>query len=133
MFAPRAEARSKIALRGAFRVWRGKNVETVKVRFSPEVADEIRERRWGAGQRIEEVEGGGVILTMEVAGTKEVERWVLGFGEDAEMVEPKPLRENVRRRIRRSVERYQEESDQSRRPLAGSRSSRDSSARMRDD
>ena len=37
-FAPRREARSKAALRGAFRVWRDENIKTVRVRFAAEVA-----------------------------------------------------------------------------------------------
>lgn len=99
-FAPRAEARSKVALRGAFRVWRGKNVEIVKVRFSAEVADEIRERRWGAGQRIEDVEGGRVVLKLEVANLFEIERWILSFGGDAEAMAPTMLRLRVESRVR---------------------------------
>jgi predicted DNA-binding transcriptional regulator YafY len=97
-FRPRAEARSKPALKNAFRVWRGSNVETVRVRFSADAAAEIRERTWGPGQRIEEdkAEGGGaVVLTMEVAGGAEVERWVLGFGAEAEVLAPAELRARV--------------------------------------
>lgn len=105
-FAPRLEAKSKVALRGAFRVWRGKNVETVKVRFSRRVADEIRERRWGPEQRIEKEVGGSVVLTLEVAGTAEVERWVLGFGEDAEVLAPATARRSVAGRLRRGAARY---------------------------
>ncbi len=57
-FAPRPEARSRTALRHSFRVWRARQVETVRIRFSSGAADEIRERRWGPGQRVEEEEGG---------------------------------------------------------------------------
>jgi predicted DNA-binding transcriptional regulator YafY len=110
-FAPKAEARSKLALRGAFRIWRGKNVDTVKVRFSAEVADEIRERKWGPGQRLEATEDGGVVLTLEVAGTKEVERWVLGFGEHVKVLTPTSLRQRVNERIRRSAELHASEDE----------------------
>jgi proteasome accessory factor B len=86
-FRPKPEARSKTALKNAFRVWRDKNVNTVRIRFTPGCAQEIRERIWGPGQRIEEQtakesENGrsGIVLTLELAGLAEVERWLLGYG-----------------------------------------------------
>jgi predicted DNA-binding transcriptional regulator YafY len=108
-FRPRAEARSKAALKNAFRVWRGSNVETVRVRFSAGVATEIRERIWGPGQRIEDDEtggGGGVVLTMEVADGAEVERWILGFGAEAEVLAPARLRARVAEQIGRGAALY---------------------------
>jgi predicted DNA-binding transcriptional regulator YafY len=105
-FKPRVEARSKAVLKNAFRIWRGKNIETVRVRFSPEVAEEIRERTWAPGQKIEEEPGGGLVLTLEVAGLAEVERWVLGFGEGAEVVAPGGLRRNVENVLKRAAAIY---------------------------
>jgi len=115
-FASRREARSKAALRGAFRVWRAEHVDTVRVRFAAEVADEIRERTWGPGQRIEEdssgggdggtAGGGGIVLTFEVAGLAEIERWVLGYGGAAEVLEPAALRRAVAKRIAAAAARY---------------------------
>jgi predicted DNA-binding transcriptional regulator YafY len=105
-FKPRPEARSKTALRNAFRVWRGKNVETVRVRFSAALAPEIRERVWGPGQRINEVAGGGVELMLEVASGGEVERWLLGFGGEAEVLAPESLRRRMAAATRRAAARY---------------------------
>jgi predicted DNA-binding transcriptional regulator YafY len=115
-FAPRREARSKAALRGAFRVWRAEHVDTVRVRFAAEVADEIRERTWGPGQRIEENAAGAgdgasagsgeIVLTLEVAGLAEIERWVLGYGGAAEVLEPAGLRQAVADRIAAAAARY---------------------------
>ncbi len=105
-FTPRPEARSRVVLRNAFRVWRGKNVESVRVRFSPDAADEIRERRWGPRQRIDDDPSGGAVLTIEVAETAEVERWVLGFGEVAEVLAPESLRRRVAKRLVAGALRY---------------------------
>jgi predicted DNA-binding transcriptional regulator YafY len=107
-FKPRAEVSSKSALRGAFRVWRAKTIETVKVRFAPEVADEIRERRWAQAQKIEDDESGagGVILTLEVATTDELARWLLGYGGAAEVLAPPALRRLVAERLQAGVTRY---------------------------
>jgi predicted DNA-binding transcriptional regulator YafY len=35
---------------------------------------------------------GGLILTMQVAGIEEVRRWLLGYGAEAEALEPAELR-----------------------------------------
>ncbi len=80
------------------------------MRFAPEVADEIRERTWGTGQTIEEdVQGGreGLVLTLEVAGLAEIERWILGFGAGAEVLGPVALVDRVRKAIRGAQARYE--------------------------
>ncbi len=46
------------------------------------------------------------MLTIEVAETAEVERWVLGFGEDAEVLAPESLRRRVARRLVAGALRY---------------------------
>ncbi len=89
--APRAETRSAAALKDAFRVWRGGNVEKVRIWFAAEVAEEIRERRWLPAQKVEAAEDGGVVLTGKVAGLTEIERWVLGYGGRARVLSPRGL------------------------------------------
>jgi predicted DNA-binding transcriptional regulator YafY len=106
-FSPRPEARSRAALRDSFRLWRARRVETVRIRFSAGAADEIRERRWSAGQRLEDVGGGAVVLTLEVAGLVEVERWVLGYGAQAEVLAPEELRRTVRETLAAGARRYE--------------------------
>jgi predicted DNA-binding transcriptional regulator YafY len=104
-FTPRPEARSRAALKHAFRVWRDQNVTTVRVRFSPELAAEIRERTWSPDQRIEDAPD-GLVLTMPVAGIAEVQRWILGFGGGAEVLEPEELRRNVEAGVSAAAARY---------------------------
>lgn len=105
-FTPRPDARSRTALRNSFRVWRSRQVETVRIRFSAEAADEIRERRWGPGQRVDRDANDGVVLTLEVAGLAEVERWVLGFGAQAEVLAPDALRWSVGEALAAGARRY---------------------------
>ena len=105
-FAPRAETRSKAALKNAFRVWRGSSAEAVRIRFSRAVAQEIRERTWAPGQKITEEAGGGLVLKLEVAGIAEVQRWVMGFGGAAEVLAPEELRDGVARSFAEGAARY---------------------------
>jgi predicted DNA-binding transcriptional regulator YafY len=110
--APRPETRSRSALRNAFRVWRSAHVEKIRVWFAPEVADEIRERKWLADQKIER-SSSGVVLSGEVAGLAEVERWILGYGPSAKVLEPKALAKTVAEKLRAGAAGYATEKSES--------------------
>jgi proteasome accessory factor B len=75
---------------GAFGLIAGEPV-CVRVRFTEKVARYIRRRRWHPSQKLTPVQG-GVVLEMNVLGTTEVLSWVLGFGKEAEILEPSGLR-----------------------------------------
>jgi predicted DNA-binding transcriptional regulator YafY len=106
-FPPRAETRSRTALAKAFRVWRSERVVPVRIWFAPDIADEIRDRRWLSDQKVEN-ERNGVVLTGEVAGLAEVERWVLGYAGAARVLEPRELRESVAAKLRAGAAAYGE-------------------------
>lgn len=95
---PRPETRSQHALRHAFRVWHAEASHRVRLRFAPAAAEEIRERRWHRSQRLTPLVAGGVVLELTVAEPLELERWLLGFGPDVEVLEPRSLAEHVRAR-----------------------------------
>jgi proteasome accessory factor B len=97
-FVPRPGVHSKAALKSAFRVWRSGTVEEIRVYFSPQIAEEIRGRTWGSRQKLWAQKDGGVILSIEVAGTAEVERWVASYGGDARVLAPASLAAAVRAR-----------------------------------
>jgi predicted DNA-binding transcriptional regulator YafY len=104
---PRPETRSAPALNKAFRVWRSDRVEQVRVWFAPEVAGEIKERRWLPAQEVQDTEN-GVVLTGEVAGLAEVERWVLSYGPAAKVLAPRALAERVARKLREGAAGYEQ-------------------------
>jgi predicted DNA-binding transcriptional regulator YafY len=66
--------------------------QEVKIRFSPSQAPYIRERTWHSSQKIEDEPDGSIVLTLRVADLWEVKRWLIGFGSDAEVLEPEELR-----------------------------------------
>lgn len=105
-FTPRPETTSAAALKAAFRVWRSRHVETVRVRFAPEIAGEIRERRWLPGQQIEDMSDGAIVVAGQVAGLAEVERWVLGYGGAATVLAPRALQEAVANQLGRAAANY---------------------------
>lgn len=89
-------------LRSAWGMMRG-DLVVVRVAFSGAVAPYIRERLWHPSQEIREVPGARLELTLRVADTLEVRRWLLGFGADAEVIEPASLREAIQREAERLV------------------------------
>jgi predicted DNA-binding transcriptional regulator YafY len=82
-------------LAGAWGILRG-DIVTVRVVFARPVARYIKDRLWHPTQRLRDLDGGRVEVTLEVADTVEVRRWILGFGSEAEVLEPAALREALR-------------------------------------
>lgn len=85
-------------VRDSFRVFRGEPTRVV-VRFSRAIAPLVRERVWHPSQRLVELPGGELGLTMTVAGIFEVAHWILSFGAHAVPVSPVDLVVAVRREV----------------------------------
>ena len=78
----------------AFNVIWGEPQE-VKIRFSPAQAPYIKERTWHPSQQIETEDNGSIVLTMHVADLDEVKRWLIGFGAEAQVLEPGELANQI--------------------------------------
>jgi proteasome accessory factor B len=80
----------------SFGAYVGKGDHRVVVRFSPQVADRVRERVWHRSQVEKECRDGSLELTLRVDNLDEVERWVLGWGAHVTVVAPAELIDRVR-------------------------------------
>jgi predicted DNA-binding transcriptional regulator YafY len=69
--------------------------QEVKIRVSASQAPYIRERTWHPSQKIEDEPDGSIILTLQIADLWEVKHWLIGFGSEAEVLEPAELREEI--------------------------------------
>ena len=78
-------------LKDSFGVHFGAGHHDVVIRFAPEVADYIREKRWHHSQALKELRGGGVELKLRLSSLGEVERWVLSWAGRATVVRPREL------------------------------------------
>jgi predicted DNA-binding transcriptional regulator YafY len=78
-------------LRDSFGVHSGEGEYEVVIRFSPRVADYIREKKWHESQQLRELKGGGVELKLKLSSLVEVQRWILGWGGDAVVAKPREL------------------------------------------
>jgi len=82
-------------LAGGFGLFRGKSVR-VRLRFSREAARYVAERDWHPTQVLEPLLSEELEITLTAPLCPELTRWVLGYGKDVEVVEPKALREAIR-------------------------------------
>jgi proteasome accessory factor B len=83
-------------LRDSFGVHSGQGEYKVVIRFDAFAADYIREKRWHPSQELRELKEGGVELRLKLSSLGEIQRWVLGWGGSATVVEPPELIRSVR-------------------------------------
>jgi proteasome accessory factor B len=79
----------------------------LRIRFSPEISDEVRELLWHPSQKIESGPGGEAILELPAESIREARRFVLGFGKDALVLSPPELVEDLRREIGALAKAYE--------------------------
>lgn len=79
----------------SWEAWAGGEPTHVKVKFSPRVARIIMESRRHPTQITTLQPDGSVVFEVCVAGTEEIAIWIMGYGKDAEVLEPNSLREYI--------------------------------------
>jgi predicted DNA-binding transcriptional regulator YafY len=84
------------------------DVEKVVIKFDPSLERYLKENIWHPSQVFKKDKDGSVVLAMEVGGLVEVMSWVLGFGRQAEVLEPPHLREAVAEELAATAGKYVE-------------------------
>ncbi len=79
---------------------------TVVVRFRADQAPYIREPEWHPTQQLKDLSDGRLQLTFKAGGTFEITRWILGWGDPAEVVRPARLRREVSSILRSAATQY---------------------------
>ena len=82
-------------LKGAWGIVRG-DIVTVKILFARAAARYVRDHLWHPTQKFRDLDGGRLEMTLQVADTLEVRRWILSYGSEAEVLAPASLREALR-------------------------------------
>lgn len=86
-------------LKGGFGVFAGTGQYLIKIRFDTFASRLVRERDWHPTQKIREIKGGRIELAMTLGALEEIERWILSWGDHAQVLSPKPLIVSVQKRI----------------------------------
>jgi proteasome accessory factor B len=67
----------------------------------------VRERNWHPSRRITELKGGRLELSLVLGGFEEIERWLLSWGEHAQVVSPPELISQLKATINKCLAYYQ--------------------------
>ncbi len=81
-------------LNSAFDMIHGEPI-SVKILFSKKEARYIRERTWSKTQEITENKDGTILLTMTTSGYRDVKRWVMSFGAEAQLLKPEEMKQAI--------------------------------------
>ena len=81
-------------MRGSFGVFHGKP-EKVKILFSADIAEYIKEKIWHESQKLSDRADGSVLFEAEVACTRDFRAWVMRWGARARVLQPEKLRNEI--------------------------------------
>ena len=79
---------------------------TVVLEFFPPVSNVIRERQWHPSQKFEMLPDKRLICRMEVNPSRELENWILSWGEFVRVLEPYYLANSIKERLSHTIKLY---------------------------
>jgi predicted DNA-binding transcriptional regulator YafY len=85
-------------IQSSFGVFHGETTK-VKIWFSSEAAEYIKEKKWHESQEIIEQGDGSILFKAEVAGIHDIKIWVMSWGAKAKVIGPKTLKEMIKAEI----------------------------------
>ncbi|HUN23537.1 MAG TPA: WYL domain-containing transcriptional regulator [Anaerolineales bacterium] len=98
----------RVSMQQAWGIWYGKGKEVeVVLKFSPQVAQRVKETIWHFSQRCEDLDNGELLWRVTVAETLEMQNWVRGWGRDVMVLEPIELREKLAAEFRQLAQMYE--------------------------
>jgi proteasome accessory factor B len=71
----------------------------------------VAERRWSPDQTVEHHTDRSVVLEFTARGRPEVVSWILGFGPNAQVLEPDDMVDEVRAQLEQALESYGDEDE----------------------
>lgn len=108
-FEPPAAYRAGSVLAAAWDVIGDQDALDVVLRFSPAAASRVAEARWHRSQVTEPQPDGSLLWRATVAGPFEIGIWILGWGDDVEVLEPLELRQRIAGQLARAAAHYGDE------------------------
>ncbi len=92
----------------SFGVFHGNGEVRVRIQFSSRVARYVQESTWHESQKLSPQKDGCLLATFDLGHTEEIKRWILSFGQHAEVLEPESLREDLRDELGQMARLYGE-------------------------
>ena len=104
-FARNSDISPKDYFEGSWMVFDGDPVRVV-VRFTGRSAKVIITGEHHPNEQVEPLDDGSVRYEVTVKGSEEIKRWLLGFGDEAEVLEPQSLRDSMLKTVESLMLRY---------------------------
>jgi predicted DNA-binding transcriptional regulator YafY len=82
----------------------------VKIWISADQARYVKERVWAKAQVITDQPDGSIILEMTTSGWWHIKKWVLSFGTEAKVLEPKDLNKEIAVELWQTLKKYPDRS-----------------------
>jgi predicted DNA-binding transcriptional regulator YafY len=70
-------------------------IHHIRLRFASKVASNVAEVRWHKSQKVTHEPNGSVTVEFRVDGLNEITWWILGYGDQVEVLAPASLRRNI--------------------------------------
>jgi len=70
-------------------------IHDIHLRFSPMVAGNVAEIQWHGSQSVDWRDDGTIDFRVKVDGLREITWWILGYGDQVEVIRPKELRAKI--------------------------------------
>ena len=80
--------------------------QEVRIRFDAFAARLVRERKWHASQKIKDLDNGGIELSLRLGHLTEIQRWILSWGEHAQVIAPQELRSRIAKTVQALTATY---------------------------
>ena len=93
-------------LGAGYGIFAGRNVQTARLRFTPQAARWVAAQNWHPSQRSRTDEDGSYLLELPYAEAPELVMEILKYGADVEVLGPPELRERVAQALAQAARRY---------------------------
>ena len=94
-------------LANSFGIFHGDGEVAVKVKFLPTVARYVQESKWHDSQQLSAQNDGSVLAKFRLSSVEEIKHWLLGFGRQAVVLQPRELREEIAAELREMLAGYE--------------------------
>ena len=91
---------------GSFGIFTSDEPQIISVRFNGWAATSVREYQWHLSQKIIKDTEDEVMAQFELTNATEFIRWILGFGRNAMVLQPKSLAAKIAEELQSAVEQY---------------------------
>jgi predicted DNA-binding transcriptional regulator YafY len=91
--------------KNSWEIYQGEPTE-VKLRFFGKAVKVIESGQHHPSENLSRQEDGSLVYSVKVSGIEEISRWILGFGEMVEVLEPENLRVNIKETVQKMQKLY---------------------------